>query len=170
MEFGAKPFRLTPMDPDLAMLAAAASLPESRHSSSSDIRPCESLFNLTAGFDDPISQFETAISTINFEENMSVSMPLPDCTPVPDLIQEDSVSTPRHSHSSKNHPTTFYDVDASDVALLDSIVDFFESFGVGFCSSNPGEDTFGMDSPAKDGPISKTCVSREQNAKAAEPA
>lgn len=163
-EFGSTPFRMTPMN-DLAMLAVSASLPDSNHSSLSEheIRPSTSLFNLTAGLDDPDSRPATVTTSLLIDEVLSALQPLPELPTVSDLSVQELGPTPRQSESSQpeSRPTSPYDANRSEDALLDSIVDFFESFGVGFCE-------IGMRSPAEIEPINKTSVFRQYVA--AEPA
>lgn len=168
-EFGSKPFRMTPMN-DLAMLAVSASLPDSKHSSLTEIRPSTSLFNLTAGLDGSDSRPDTATTTHLIDERMSASQPLRHRPSVSGLSVKDSALTLRQveSYQPESRPASLYDANASEDALLDSIVDFFESFGVGFRWTNFEENTFGFRSPTDIEPINKTSVLRQQMA--AEPA
>lgn len=162
-EFGSRPFRLTPLN-ELALLAVSSSLPVSSHSSVSEIRPSTSLFNLTAGLNGPDSRPATAMSIPLREERMSAAQPFSDRPVLPDLGVRGSVLTTRQfeSYQPESRPATPFDINASDDVLLDSIVDFFESFGVGFRWTNLEEDTFGLRSPADIDPISNSSVSRRQ--------
>ncbi|TLD25853.1 hypothetical protein E2P81_ATG09510 [Venturia nashicola] len=170
-EFRTTPFRVTPMS-ELALLEASASQPDSNSLRLSEIRPSTSLFNLTEGFNDPDSRPATA-STIPFiEERMSASQPLPDRRAVPNFSMKGSAWTARQfePYKPENRATSPFDANASEDVVLDSIVDFFESFGVGFCRTDLEEDTFGIRSPADIESINKPRASRQQGvAKTARP-
>lgn len=162
-EFGSTPFRMTPMN-DFELLTVSVSPTDSTHSSLPEIRPSTTLFNLTAGLDDPDSRPATATSIPLLEGRTSAPEPLPHCPTSPNFCTKDSASTVRQleSYRPESRPTSPFNAHVSEEALLDSIVDFFESFGAGFCWTTLEEDTFGIRSPADFNPSEKPSVFRQQ--------
>ncbi|QDS68362.1 hypothetical protein FKW77_010728 [Venturia effusa] len=163
-EFGSKMFGLTPLD-EFALLAVSAPLPNTSESGLGDTRPSTSLFNLTAGLKNPVSppSTVTTTTTISINEKMTASQPLPDRLSISKLRVKNAALTPRQHETcqSEGHPTSSYDANASELATLDSIVDFFESFGAGFCWNSLGQDTIGI-APSPDiRPMGKPRVFRQ---------
>jgi hypothetical protein len=160
-DFGSEYSNLAPSQTDLDTLAVLASLPGSTNPSLSNSRSRVPLVELSTA-----RRFKLP-RDVKANEGNTAYPPQPDRLTLPDVSQKDSAWASGQPYHQEVNQISLYEANRSDIALLDGIVDFFESYGAGFRLHCSDLDTLDMDSPAKVDLISEVCVFKERTAEPA---